>query len=71
MYFAGRSRMVRKTEFEMDFIKYLLTAWLLLYSTQSPALFMPEGFSIKTDTRVESDGGCGVADFQPEAYLSS
>ena len=55
----------------MDFIKYLLTAWLLLYSTQSPALFMPEGFSIKTDTRVESDSGCGVADFQTEASGSS
>jgi hypothetical protein len=63
--------MVCKTEFEMEFIKYLLATMLLLYSAQSMALFMPEGFSIKTDTRVESDSGCGVADFQPGASESS
>ncbi|MGD2053526.1 MAG: hypothetical protein PVG45_05405 [Gammaproteobacteria bacterium] len=53
----------------MDFIKCLLTALLLLYSTQSMALFMPEGFSIKTDTSGESDSGCGFADFQSGAFL--
>jgi hypothetical protein len=55
----------------MEFIKCLLATMLLLYSTQSMALFMPDGFSIKTDTRVESDGGCGVADFQPGPSVSS
>lgn len=63
--------MVRKTEFEMDFIKYLLATSLLVYSAQSMALFMPEGFSIKTDIKVESDSGCGVGDTRLEAPISS
>lgn len=55
----------------MDFIKYLLATSLLVYSAQSMALFMPEGFSINTDIKVESDSGCGVADSRPEAPFSS
>lgn len=55
----------------MDFIKYLLATSLLVYSAQSMALFMPEGFSIKTDIKVESDSGCGVGDTRLEAPISS
>ena len=63
--------MVQKTEFEMDFIKYPLATLLLVYSAQSMALFMPEGFRINTDTKAESDSGCGVADFQLEVSVTS
>jgi hypothetical protein len=58
--------MVKKTEIEMDFIKYLLATLLLFFSSQSMALFMPEGFKINTDVTAESDGGCGVSGFQFE-----
>jgi hypothetical protein len=48
----------------MDLMKYLLATLLMAYSSQSMALFMPEGFNISTDVKVESDSGCGVADMQ-------
>jgi hypothetical protein len=55
----------------MDFTKYLLATLLLVFSGQSTALFMPDGFSISTDIKVESDSGCGVADFRLDASLRS
>lgn len=45
----------------MAITRCLLATILLVYSGQSPALFMPDGFSVNTDNTSESDGGCGVA----------
>ena len=44
----------------MDLIRLLLAAALLVFSGQSMALFMPEEFTISTDTTVVPDEGCGV-----------
>jgi hypothetical protein len=47
-------------ELSMKLNRYLLAALLLTFSSQSPALFMPEGFKINTDTSDVDDGGCGL-----------
>lgn len=40
-------------------IKCFLTVALIVFSVQSPALFMPAGFQINSSVEVESnDGGC-------------
>ena len=52
--------MVRKMELEMDTFRCLLATFLLVFSSQSLALFMPDGFKVDTDNATESDGGCGV-----------
>lgn len=44
----------------MKLNRYLLATLLLTFSSQSLALFMPEGFKISTDTGVVDDGGCGL-----------
>lgn len=44
----------------MDFIKCLLATFLLVFSSQSVALFMPDGFKVNTDNAVESEEGCGI-----------
>ena len=44
----------------MDLIRTVLATVLLLSSTQSLALFMPEEFTISTDTTVQTDSGCGL-----------
>jgi len=44
----------------MDLIRCLLATFILVFSSQSLALFMPEGFKVDTDNAAESDGGCGV-----------
>ncbi len=44
----------------MDLIRYLLAAFLLVFSSQSMALFMPDGFEVNTDNAADSDGGCGL-----------
>jgi len=38
----------------------MLATAMLLFSGQSMALFMPEGFSIKAEIDAVSDPGCGV-----------
>ena len=52
-------RCYEKTEFEMDLIRCFLATLLLVFSGQSLALFMPEGFTVTSDAAAESDGGCG------------
>ena len=43
----------------MALIRYLLAALLLLFSGQSLALFMPDGFQLNTDVAdVSTDGDC-------------
>ena len=44
----------------MDLFRCLLATFLLVFSSQSLALFMPDGFKVDTDNAAESDGGCGV-----------
>ena len=51
---------LREMELEMDLIRCLLATFLLVFSSQSLALFMPDGFKVNTDNTTESDGGCGV-----------
>ena len=43
----------------MDLIRCFLATLLLVFSGQSLALFMPEGFTVTSDAAAESDGGCG------------
>ena len=45
----------------MDLQRVLIASLLLVFSGQAMALFMPEEFSISTDTTVVSDGGCGFS----------
>ena len=47
-------------ELEMDLFRCLLATFLLVFSSQSLALFMPDEFKVDTDNATESDGGCGV-----------
>jgi hypothetical protein len=47
-------------ELEMDLFRCLLATFLLVFSSQSLALFMPDGFKVDTDNSTESDGGCGA-----------
>ena len=44
----------------MDFLRFTIASLMLLFSGQSMALFMPEGFSIKAEVEPASDDGCGV-----------
>ena len=46
--------------YKMDLIRLFLATALLVFSSQSLALFMPEEFKISTDTTAGSDEGCGV-----------
>jgi len=63
--------MVRKMELEMDLIRCLLATFLLVFSSQSLALFMPDGFKLDTDNAAESDGGCGVIVTEFKAFGES
>ena len=47
-------------ELEMDLVRCLIAAGLLVFSGQSLALFMPDGFTVSTDSTVVSDEGCGA-----------
>jgi ABC-type bacteriocin/lantibiotic exporter with double-glycine peptidase domain len=47
--------MLQKIEQVMNLIKFFITVLLLVFSTQSLALFMPAGFQINTDTVVASN----------------
>lgn len=51
---------LKNTELEMDFFRCLLATLLLVFSGQSLALFMPDGFKVSTDTAIESEEGCGL-----------
>lgn len=44
----------------MNLVRCLIAAGLLVFSSQSLALFMPDGFTVSTDSTVVSDEGCGV-----------
>lgn len=46
----------------MEFIRCLMAGLLLVFSGQSLALFMPDGFTVSTEVDVVSDEGCGVLD---------
>ena len=44
----------------MDLVKCLIATLLLPFSSQSLALFMPDGFTVSTDTTATADdSGCG------------
>ena len=45
---------------KMDLTKLLVASVLLVLSGQSQALFMPEEFTISTDTTVTTEEGCGA-----------
>jgi|GEM_PF-5145740 len=45
----------------MDLTRLLIAGILLAFSGQSHALFMPEGFTISTDTATTADEGCGLS----------
>jgi hypothetical protein len=45
----------------MDLRRLLIAGILLAFSGQSPALFMPEEFTISTDTATTPSDGCGVS----------
>jgi hypothetical protein len=47
-------------ELSMDLIRCLLATFILVYSSQSLALFMPDGFVVTTDNATEADEGCGL-----------
>ena len=55
----------------MDLMRCLLATFLLVFSSQSLALFMPEGFKVNTDNTAESDGGCGVIAAELKAFGES
>ena len=52
----------------MEFFRYLLAGLLLMFSCQSHALFMPDGFKIHSDD-AESDGGCGALVIRTETVF--
>ena len=54
----------------MGYLKYTLACMLLVFSCQSQALFMPEGFKIQTED-VNSDGGCGAQIVKSDSMLST
>jgi hypothetical protein len=58
-------------ELEMDLIRCLLGTFLLFFSSQSLALFMPDEFKVDTDNAAESDGGCGVIVTELKAFGES
>ena len=55
----------------MDLFRCLLATFLLVFSSQSLALFMPDGFKVDTDNATESDGGCGVRVTEIKAFGES
>lgn len=52
----------------MDLFRCLIATFLLVFSGQSLALFMPDGFKVDTDNATESDGGCGVTVIEIKAF---
>ena len=61
----------KNKELEMDLIRCLVTSLLLVFSGQSLALFMPDGFTVNTDAAEESDGGCGSLTIDLREYGES
>ena len=55
----------------MDLFRCLVTSLLLVFSGQSLALFMPDGFTVNTDVAEDSDGGCGVIITELKAFGES
>lgn len=55
----------------MALIRCLLATLLLVFSGQSLALFMPDGFKVNTDSAVESEEGCGAIVTELKAYGES
>lgn len=53
----------------MELFKYMTASILLVFSCQTHALFMPDGFSINSDNDADSDGGCGVIVIKSESEL--
>jgi len=53
----------------MEFFKYVAASLLLVFSCQSHALFMPDGYKINTDQDAESDGGCGAIVIRSDTAL--
>jgi hypothetical protein len=58
-------------ELEMDLIRYLLAVFLLVFSSQSVALFMPDGFEVNTDNAADYDTGCGLIVTENRAFVES
>ena len=58
-------------ELKMDLIKCLFATFILVFSSQSLALFMPDEFKVTTDSTTESDGGCGVSVSDIKAFGES
>jgi hypothetical protein len=52
--------MEQKMESVMEFFRCLLAGLLLVFSGQSLALFMPDGFTVNIDKDAIKDEGCGV-----------
>ena len=51
--------MLQKSESVMNLIKFFIAVLLLVYSSQSLALFMPAGVQVNTDSAVvTNDVGC-------------
>jgi len=61
----------KRKELAMALIRCLLATLLLVFSGQSLALFMPDGFKVNTDNAVESEEGCGVIVTELKAYGES
>ena len=55
----------------MDLFRCLVTSLLLVFSGQSLALFMPDGFTVNTDAAEGSDGGCGLLTIELREYGES
>ena len=53
----------------MGFIRYFTATLLLVFSCQSQALFMPEGFKVNTDSDAVSEEGCGVLIVKSEVEI--
>jgi len=51
----------------MDLFRCLLATLLLVFSCQSQALFMPDGFKVNTDNDMASDEGCGALVIKSES----
>ncbi len=43
----------------MNTIRYLVATFLLVFSGQSLALFMPDGYKVSTDNTMVPQDGCG------------
>lgn len=55
----------------MDLIRYLLAAFLLVFSSQSEALFIPDGFEVNTDNAADYDAGCGLIVTENRTFVES